>query len=105
MGDPWCRTRLVGRQSSWLLHRSAGAGRCEGDAALLPRAPAPQGRAVRGGYALRWELFFDVGQWRILLRKSVARCLAFRGALTLSKESTRLTQFSSQFVIIIPMLT
>jgi poly(hydroxyalkanoate) depolymerase family esterase len=36
-----CWPRLVGRQSRRLLHRSARAGRDEGDAALLPRAFAP----------------------------------------------------------------
>ena len=36
-----CRPRLVGRQSRRLLHRSARAGRDEGNAAFLPRAFAP----------------------------------------------------------------
>ena len=34
----WCRPRVVGRQSRRLLHRSARAGRDEGNAAFLPRA-------------------------------------------------------------------
>ena len=37
----WCRPRVVGRQSRRLLHRSARAGRDEGNAAFLPRAFAP----------------------------------------------------------------
>ena len=38
---PRRRPRMVGRQSRRLLHRSARAGRDEGNAALLPRAFAP----------------------------------------------------------------
>src|SRR6266853_2967625 len=51
MGDPWSRTRLVGGQYCWLLHRSAGARRRERDAALLPRAPLR--RVVRVGNRCR----------------------------------------------------
>jgi hypothetical protein len=36
----WCRPRLGGRQSRRLLHRSARAGRDEGNAAFLPRSLA-----------------------------------------------------------------
>ena len=51
MGDPWSRTRLVGRQYYWLLHRSAGARRRARDAALLPRSPLR--RVVRVGNRCR----------------------------------------------------
>ena len=40
---------MVGRQPGRLLHRSARTRRRSGDAALLPRARDPHGRAVRVG--------------------------------------------------------
>ena len=43
-----CRPRVVGRQSRRLLHRSARAGRDEGNAALLPRAFASGPWATHG---------------------------------------------------------
>ena len=46
----WCRPRVVGRQSRRLLHRSARAGRDEGNAAFLPRAFA---RWVVGCFTVR----------------------------------------------------
>src|SRR5215472_447414 len=47
MGYPRGRSRLVGWECGWHLHRSARAGRVAGDDALLLRAPAPD--LIRSG--------------------------------------------------------
>ena len=45
---PRCRPRLVGRQPGRLLHGSAGAGRNEGNAALLSGESAPTAATLKG---------------------------------------------------------